>query len=373
MPGASSVARGAAGDVQVNQAVLRLSDRPNGPVLADPAKARPLDGCSTGGCPTTAAKPTCVPTELQKLSHPEYMIEPPDILLIDTIRLVPKPPYLVHPLDQLLIRVTAENLSKDQPIDGLYVVGPDGSINLGFSYGVVRVAGLSIEQAEASIKKQVGRLLKDPQVAVGLGQFSGVQQVRGEHLVRSDGTISLGTYGSVYVTGLTIYQAKQAIERHLLQFVQDPEVAVDVFAYNSKAYYIIADGGGYGQSVIRYPITGNETVLDAISRNQGLPPVSSTKRIWVARPAPADHCCTQILPVDWNAITQGGSTATNYQLFPGDRIYIHADPLIRLDNAIAKIISPFERLFGVTLLAETTVRSFGHNNNNTTPFVPVIP
>ena len=75
-----------------------------------------------------------------------------------------------------------------------------------------------------------------------------------------------------------------------------------------------------------------------------------------------------MLPVDWNALTQGGSTCTNYQLFPGDRIYIRADPLIQLDNIIAKVVSPIERLFGVTLLGSATVNSFrrnGNGNNNT--------
>ncbi len=293
-------------------------------------------------------------------SHPPYVIEPPDVLLIDTIRMVPRPPYTVQPLDQLLIRV-AETLP-NQPIDGAYTVTPDGTINLGFSYGTARVAGQSLETVEESVRKQVGRVLKNPQVAVGLAQYRGVQMARGEHLVRQDGTISLGSYGSVYVTGMTIAQAKYAIEKHLSQFVLDPEISLDVLAYNSKAYYVIADGGGYGQVVLRLPVTGKETVLDAIGQVQGLPAVASKRRIWVARPAPADHSCMQILPVDWNAITQGGSTATNYQIFPGDRIHIHADRLIRLDNAIAKVLAPVERMFGITLLGSATVQSFNRNN-----------
>jgi hypothetical protein len=166
------------------------------------------------------------------------------------------------------------------------------------------------------------------------------------------------------VTGLTIPQAKHAIEQYLSQFLVNPEISLDVFAYNSKVYYIIADGAGYGQLVYRLPVTGKETVLDAISLIQGLPVVASKKKIWVARPAPAGAPCDQVLPVDWRAITMGGSTATNYQIFPGDRIYIQSDCLIRLDYAIAKIVSPIERLFGVTLLGSTTVQSFRHNTNN---------
>jgi hypothetical protein len=56
------------------------------------------------------------------------------------------------------------------------------------------------------------------------------------------------------------------------------------------------------------------------------------------------------MDVDWKAITAEGLTATNYQLMPGDRIYIQADKLIVLDNMIAKITAPIERVVGVTLL-----------------------
>ena len=75
-------------------------------------------------------------------------------------------------------------------------------------------------------------------------------------------------------------------------------------AYNSKVYYVITQGAGLGDNVRRLPITGNETVLDAISQVNGLSQVSS-KKIWIARPAPHDFGCQQILPIEWDAITQG--------------------------------------------------------------------
>jgi protein involved in polysaccharide export with SLBB domain len=188
--------------------------------------------------------------------------------------------------------------------------------------------------------------------------------------VRPDGTVSLGTYGSVHVAGMTLMKAKAVIERYLSQFIQNPEISLDVSAYNSKVYYVIADGAGYGQQVYRFPATGNETVLDAISNIGGLPVVSSRRYLWVARPSPPCRNGYQILPVDWEAITQGGATETNYQLFPGDRLYIRSDCLIHLDNTIAKIISPIERLFGVTLLGTATVESFRTNRNGNNGFFP---
>jgi polysaccharide export outer membrane protein len=325
-----------------------------GPVVI----AGPPHGPHTGEVPP-------LPREKQMTTLPPYIVEPPDILLISAVRLIPRPPYRIEPLDVLTLQVT-ETLP-NQPIVGLYPVQPDGTIALGFTYGVVRIAGLTLEEAQRAIREHLERRLKSPQVALGLAQFRGLQQIAGEHLVRQDGTISLGTYGCVYVAGLNLEQVRFVIEQYLSQFLLDPQISVDVFAYNSKAYYVIADGAGYGQAVFKFPITGNETVLDAINNIGGLPAVSSKRRIWVARPAPATHECLQILPVDWLAIVQGGATRTNYQLFPGDRVYIKSDPFILLDNVIAKVVAPIERILGVTLLGASVYRTFqsssGRGNN----------
>src|SRR5262249_50246314 len=155
-----------------------------------------------------------------------------------------------------------------------------------------------------------------------------------------------------------IEEAKAAIEAQLSAYLLQPEVSLDVYAYNSKVYYIVFDGGGYGQQVYRLPITGNETVIDAISQLNGLPAVSSKKTIWRAPPSRCHEGKEQILPVDWQAIVKCASTCTNYQIYPGDRVYVHADSLITLDNFVAKVVSPIERVFGVTLLGQQTILSF---------------
>src|SRR5262249_28293464 len=166
----------------------------------------------------------------------------------------------------------------NQPIDGVYTITPGGYLNLGYSYGSFRVNGLTLERVEELVRNGLIRSgIKEPKVQVGLAQFRGVQAIAGEHLVRQDGTISLGAYGCLNVTGLTLAQAKCALERYLAQYLQDPEIVVDVLSYNSKVYYVITDGAGYGQQVLRFPITGNETVLDAISNIAGLPPQASKK------------------------------------------------------------------------------------------------
>jgi polysaccharide export outer membrane protein len=316
-----------------------------------------------------------VPKELNKVSLPPYVIETPDILLIDAIRIIPLPPYRVEPLDVLYI--TGTNVFESNPINGLYPVDPDGTINLGPSYGgVVRVADMTTDEIQKVLQNKVRQFAKAAEITVSLAQSRGVQQIAGQHIVRPDGTVGLGSYGSVYVAGMTIAQAKAAIESHLAKYLYRPEVAIDVWAFNSKFYYVITDFAGAGEQVARLPHTGNETVLDAISQIGGLSAVSS-KKIWVARPAPSDCGHDQILPVDWCGITRRGQVKTNYQLLPGDRVYILSQPLTKFDTYFARVLSPIQRGLGVTLLGVGTVRTiqngnsgfFGNNNGGTTNII----
>ena len=303
--------------------------------------------------------------ELAKVSLPPYVIEPPDILLVDALRVVPKPPFRVQSFD--VLQVMVEGTLLDQPINGLFAVEPGGMVDLGPAYGKVSVGGLSLDEAQDAVFRHLKRVLREPQVSLTLAQAAGQQQIAGEHLVGPDGTVNLGTYGSVPVTGLTLQEAKAAIETHLAEFLEAPLVSVDVYSYNSKVYYVITEGAGYGDNVARFPVTGNETVLDAIAGINGLSRLSS-KDVWIARPAPSSMGCDQILPVDIEAIMKGGATATNYQLLPGDRVFIAQDHMVAFDSLVGRMTAPFERIFGFTLLGTSTVQQinrfpFGFNPN----------
>jgi protein involved in polysaccharide export with SLBB domain len=298
-----------------------------------------------------------VPTEKDKSTLPTYTIEPPDILVIEAVRLVPKPPYRIQATDVLAIESDVLGEGLGPPEIKSYLVDAAGRVDFGLQFGKVKVGGLTEDEAvqairEAFIKKDYA----DPQVSVQLVQSSGMQPITGEHLVAPDGQVNLGTYGSVDVAGMTLAAAKTAIEAQLSNYLDSPQVSVSVFAYNSKVYYVITEGAGLGDLVARLPITGNETVLDAISQINGLSRISS-KKIWIARPNEAEAGCDTILPVDWKEITKGAATATNYQVLPGDRIFIAENKLIALDAALNQVIAPFERLFGVSLLGTQTIQT----------------
>jgi polysaccharide export outer membrane protein len=298
-----------------------------------------------------------VPTEKDKSTLAPYTIEAPDILFIEAIRVVPKPPYHIQATD--VLSIDFPDLFEEEgsrPRDNRYLVDGEGRVSLGPRFPKIPVRGMTEDQAVLAIREAVKEEFKDPQVSVQLFSSSGQQQISGEHLVSPDGTVNLGMYGLAYVAGMTVEEATAAVEEQLSKSLDNPKVSVSVFSYNSKVYYVITEGAGSGDLVGRFPITGNETVLDAIAQINGLSRLSS-KNVWIARPAPDGAGCDEMLPVDWKEITKGAATATNYQILPGDRIFIAENKMVALDAMLNKIIAPFERVMGFTLLGSQTIQT----------------
>lgn len=321
---------------------------------------------STADYPVQQACAISTPRELSKVTHPKYVIEAPDILLIEAVNSLRVPETPLRPGETLIVRVAntipvdpqePEVAKQFKQINGAFPIQTDGIVDFGPEYGHVAVAGMTVPQARQRIEQHLRQTLVAPQVYVNVAAEQARQHIAGEHLVRADGTVSLGVYGSVYVSGLTLEEAKALLERHLATHIYRPEIHVDVLAYNSKIYYVITDGAGAGEQVFRFPCTGNETILDAVAHINGLPTVASKKHIWIARPAPPELGRDQVLQVDWDAIVRRGQTTTNYQILPGDRVYVRADHMVTFDTFVGKVVSPFERIFGWTLLGNSTVRS----------------
>jgi polysaccharide export outer membrane protein len=141
--------------------------------------------------------------------------------------------------------------------------------------------------------------------------------------VQADGNIDLGFLGDVYLAGLTLDQAEQKIAQHVAAQSGPPTAgqryAASVRLTNgsqSKSYYVLGTVTTQG----KFPVTGNETVLDAIL-TAGLRTNSLPEKAYLVRPHPAGGP-DQVLKIDWFGIRERGDTLTNYQIFPGDRIIV---------------------------------------------------
>ena len=241
---------------QLNNAIAILQDSGK----ASPKDAEPPSNPGRRIWPKGGTKGD-PPGELNKVAMPDYVIEPPDVIIVEVLEAL-----------------------QGRPITGERLVKPDGKINLGF-YGEVYVAGLTMAEVKAKVAQHLREYLDDEKLG----------------LSRTDPK-----------TG--------KVER--VEPTRTDRIFVDVTAYNSKNYYVQGEVGVPG----RLPITGNETVLDAINYAGGLLPNASKKRIRLVRPAPPGASGESVLPVDLFAIVDRGDVKTNYQLFPGDRLIIDRDP-----------------------------------------------
>ena len=147
----------------------------------------------------------------------------------------------------------------------------------------------------------------------------------GDQLVEQDGSIDLGQFGRPLVAGKTV----EVIEGELNTWITNrakeqgldddagTDVSVRLVGRVSKVFYVLGEVNAPGA----YPITGHETVLDGILTAGGLASDASTKRIILSRPTPPEGCRIA-LPICYDNIVQLGDTSTNYQLLPGDRIFV---------------------------------------------------
>ena len=141
--------------------------------------------------------------------------------------------------------------------------------------------------------------------------------------VQGDGNIDLGYLGDVYVNGMTLLQVEQKVAQQLQPYAARKKLdgAIEVSARlvngsQSKSYYVMGAVTTQG----KFPVTGGETVLDAIL-TAGLRSNSQPEKAYLVRPHPAGGS-DLILKIDWDALRDHGDTLTNYQIFPGDRIIV---------------------------------------------------
>jgi polysaccharide export outer membrane protein len=269
-----------------------------------------LCGCQTVRTPEEKIANSNIPREFQKITMPDYVVEPPDLLLVEVLEATP-----------------------GRPISGERLVRPDGKISLGF-YGEVYVAGLTLPEVKEKIILHLRKYVSDTNL----------------------GLVDVDENGDPKIDPVT--KATKRIEPR-----DSATVFVDVTAYNSKNYYVEGDVAVTG----RMPITGNETVLDAIHFSGGLMPTAAPQNIRLVRPAPPGACCEQVLPINLAAITSGGDPTTNYQLMPGDRIIVYRDPIVRFTIMLDRLAAPFQTVISSILQTSFTIRAVKLAGTSVTP------
>ena len=140
----------------------------------------------------------------------------------------------------------------------------------------------------------------------------------GDQPILPDGTIQLGKYGRLVVAGKTVDEIEAEVKRLVsLQTKDAGAINVRVVTRASKVFYVLGEVNSPGV----FTLNGRETVLDAILIAGGLTERASHNQIILSRPTPTCGS-RMVLPICYDEIVQVGDTATNYQISAGDRIFI---------------------------------------------------
>jgi polysaccharide export outer membrane protein len=139
----------------------------------------------------------------------------------------------------------------------------------------------------------------------------------GDQQIQIDGSVDLGKFGRIRVSGMSVENVEQVIENQISFYGKPEPINVQLVESNAAEVYVLGEVG----SPAAYRIDGHEHVLDAILLAGGLTSKASPCDIVLARPTSPEGCRV-VLPVCYRQITQLGDVTTNYQLQPGDRIVV---------------------------------------------------
>lgn len=100
------------------------------------------------------------------LTHPRVSVTMAELKAVSREAVVPEPPCRITAGG--LLEIEAIGGLVEGPINGIHLVEPSGKVALGPYYGRVDIEGLTLEEAEAAIKKNLEKVLRDPVVSVTL-------------------------------------------------------------------------------------------------------------------------------------------------------------------------------------------------------------
>jgi polysaccharide export outer membrane protein len=130
-------------------------------------------------------------------------------------------------------------------------------------------------------------------------------------VVKKDGNIYLPIVGPVPAAGHTIEEFHRVLKEHLLTYIKNPQLTVDVLTYESQKFYVLGEVREPGA----FPVDGDTTLLEAIGLAKGINPIGNLNAAYIIRK-------NTLLPINFANLLIHGDTSRNVYMRDDDLVYI---------------------------------------------------
>ncbi|MFK7768410.1 MAG: SLBB domain-containing protein [Mariniblastus sp.] len=234
-----------------------------------------------------------MPSELTKLPLNSYVVEIGDTIFVEAV-----------------------SFDANIRLPGDQIIKPDGTISIG-EFGRFDAVNKTIEQIQMEVQSLI-----DEKVRSDLEQEFAEETARERQLkqVADRPSVELdegGENSEIAFAEAREREGRLALELRKAEQIKKNKISVRLVNWESKKIYVLGEVNSPGY----FAYLGNQTVLDAIVEAGGLTGKANHHQIIVARPT-ACGSCRIVMKVCYDQVVQLGDTSTNYQLMPGDRVFV---------------------------------------------------
>lgn len=171
-------------------------------------------------------------------------------------------------------------------------------------------------------------------------------------VVRPDGNITYDLIGKVPIGGMTVSEAEEFLEEKMREYVKEADVSIQVTSFASKNIYVMGRVASPGPQ----PFTGNNSVLDALSR-AGLPTFGADiQKVLVVR---QDKVNPRVIPVNFKQLAMRGISGEDLILKPNDVVLVTPNVFGRTEEVLNTILLPVGPITSPVFTLQSIDETFG--------------